>query len=166
MLYLLDADSIITGDKNAYPFGRFRIFWEWLAHMGSIGSVKIPAEQYEEVISGRGEIVDWLKLPETRTALLLQEEAIPRIVADVTLRGYGDLNEDEIEQVGRDPFLISYAVVDPNGRTVVSFETSAPSKQRANRKIPDVCRMFGVACVTLFEMVSALDFTTEWRPPD
>lgn len=164
MLYLFDADTLITGDRKAYPLGRFPIFWEWLRYQGTEDNVKIPLEQFEEVIAGRGDLVDWLRLEETRDALLFAEEADPARVAEITLNGYGNLNEDEIEQVGQDPFLISYAAADLGRRTVVTFEVSAPRKQRANRKIPDVCQTFGVPSCTLYDVIEALDFTTDWRP--
>jgi hypothetical protein len=165
LLYLLDADTVITGEKRAYPLHRFALFWDWLCHMGSEGNVKIPREQYDEIVAGRGPIVDWLKLEQVRNALVLSEEVDPAIVASVIERGYApDLNEEEVDAVGRDPFLIAYAVVDVDKRTVVSFETSAPTKQRANRKVPDVCATFRVPCCTLYDLINALDFTLDWRP--
>lgn len=129
MLYLLDADTLITGDRKAYPLARFPVFWLWLEHMGSAGRVKVPLEQYEEITVGKGPLVDWLKRVEIRDALLLKEEAVPAIVRDVTLRGYGDLNDTEIEEVGRDPFLVAYAVAPKGERTVVTFENSSPGKK-------------------------------------
>lgn len=164
MLYLLDADTLITGDRKYYPLLRFPIFWEWLCHQGREGRVKIPLEQYEEVTVGRGNLVDWLCLQDTKDALLLAEDADPVTVASVTQRGYGDLDENEIEIVGRDPFLISYAITDLGKRTVVTFEVSSPGKQRAKRKIPDVCHSLDVPCCPLFDMIHVLDFTTDWRP--
>lgn len=163
MLYLLDADTLITGDRRAYPIKRFPVFWDWLRHQGTIGNVKIPLEQYEEVVSGRGDIVEWLCMEESKAALVLAEELDPGLVADTITRGYGPLDENGVELVGRDPFLISYGRIEAGGRTVVSFEVSKPSKQGANRKVPDVCRGFGVPCCSLFDMIEALDFTTEWR---
>jgi len=163
VLYLLDADTLITGDRRAYPLRRFPIFWEWLLHQGREGNVKLSREQYEEVTAGRGELVDLLNEPDTRDALLLLEDIDPAVVADTTLNGYGNLDENEIEQVGRDPFLIAYGRADLGARTVVTFEVSKPGKQRANRKVPDVCRAFGVPCCNLFDMIGALDFTTDWR---
>jgi Domain of unknown function (DUF4411) len=97
--------------------------------------------------------------------LLFDEEADPALVAAVTANGYAsDLNDAELVALGRDPFLIAYAIAGASERYVVSFETSAPTKQRANRKVPDVCKDLGVECVTLFEMINQLDFTTDWRP--
>lgn len=163
MLYLLDADTLITGDRRAYPVRRFPVFWDWLRHQGELGSVKIPLEQWEEVTSGRGEIVDWLCAEEIRAALILAEEPNPALIADTTQSGYGALDENGIELIGRDPFLIAYARVERGQRTVVTFEISKPAKRGANRKVPDVCRDFGVPCCSLFDMIQALDFTTEWR---
>lgn len=48
-----------------------------------------------------------------------------------------DLNDSEIEEIGQEPFLI-YALDDVANFTVVTKEVSAPSKQRANRRVPDV----------------------------
>jgi hypothetical protein len=125
LLYLLDSDVLIRADSRYYPPKRFPIFWTWLLHMGVSGKVKVPREQYEEITSGRGGLVDWLKTEEVRQALLLTDEADPAIVADVTLSGYGPIDEVGLEKVGRDPFLISYALADRAGRTVVTLEVSA-----------------------------------------
>ena len=76
MIYLLDADSLIRANSTYYPLKRFQVFWEWLRHNGAAGLVKIPLEQYEEVVVGKGELVDWLKREETKAALLLNEEAL------------------------------------------------------------------------------------------
>jgi hypothetical protein len=97
--------------------------------------------------------------------LLLDEEADLILVADVLANGYApDLDEAELEVIGQDPFLIAYALADADNRYIVSFETSAPSKQRAKRKVPDVCAKFGVECGTLFDLIEALDFTSDWKP--
>jgi hypothetical protein len=165
VLYLLDADTLITADRRYYPMARFPVFWEWLRHNGAIGNVKIPREQYDEIVAGRGELVDWLRQRETADALLFAEESDPELVARVTGEGYAaDLDDSEIETIGRDPFLIAHALRDQADRCVVSFEVSAPAKQRANRKVPDVCHGLGVRCITLFELITDLDFTTNWRP--
>lgn len=164
MIYLLDADTLIRAENTFYRLNRVPQFWEWLRHQGNLGNVKIPTEQFEEVTVGRGDLVDWLNDDETKNALLLGEEADPALVATVTLDGYGDLDEAGIENVGRDPFLISYAYAAKETRCVVTFENSAPSKIGKNRKIPDVCNNLEITCCTLFELIEALDFRTDWKP--
>ena len=164
-MHLLDADTLITGDRKAYPLRRFPIFWEWLRFQGEIGIVKIPIEQYEEVVAGRGEIVDWLSVDEVKEALVLAEEADQALVSDTTYRGYGTLDEQGLEVVGRAPFLIAYGRAALGERTVVTFEVSSPSKVGKNRKVPDVCDDFGVPHCSLFDMIDVLDFTTDWVRP-
>jgi hypothetical protein len=163
-LYLLDSDVLIRADRQYYPPKRFPIFWTWLLHMGAAGRVKVPHEQYEEITSGRGGLVDWLKTEDVKQVLLLIEDADPALVAAVTLSGYGQLDEVGLERIGRDPFLISYACADKPRRVVVTLEVSAPRRLGPNRKIPDVCAQLGVTCCDLFEFINALDFTTAWTP--
>lgn len=166
MIYLLDADTLITSARVYYPRKRWLPFWEWLAFQGSSGKVKIPIEQYEEVTSGQktDDLVAWLKESEIKNSLALDESADPKAVRQVILQGYApDLTDVELEKIGRDPFLIAYALVDPQNRCVVSFENSAPSKTRANRKVPDVCAFLGIKCTKIFDVINDLDFTTDWK---
>lgn len=159
MLYLLDADTVIRADKPIYPPKRFPKFWEWLQQCGEEGTVKIPAEQYKEITDGTGFLVDWLNEEEVRAALKFAEEADPALVAQITSDGYApDLTDVELAKIGCDPFLVSYAFADTDNRRVVTFETSATSKQRANRKLPDVCTDFGVTPITLYDLIDELDF--------
>ena len=159
MLYLLDADTLITGDRLAYPIGQFRPFWEWLIAEGAAGRIKIPREQYDEIVVGTGDLVDWLKDSATREALLLDEEADMSMVGRVILEGYGGLDETGIEAVGRDPFLVSYALAAPGQRTVVTFEVSKPSRVGTRRKLPDVCTDLEVPCCNLYRLVRDLGFS-------
>ena len=100
---------------------------------------KIPVEIYEEVLAGaEDDITRWLR--ENRDTLLLDEDVDEGLVAVVTEMDYApDLSDEEVERVGRDPFLIAHALGDPAQRTVVTTEHSTPKKRRANRHIPDVC---------------------------
>jgi len=132
--------------------------------MGSKGPIKIPIEQYEEISRGKGPLVDWLVDSNRRSALLLDEEASVERVREVVSVGYGDLSDTELEQINKDAFLISYGLVVPRNRTVVTFENSKPGKIRANRKIPDVCKSLQIDCCTLYQMIDRLDFTTGWNP--
>jgi hypothetical protein len=76
-----------------------------------------------------------------------------------------DLNETEVEKIGRDPFLVAYGLVAPESRCVVTAEVSAPSKTRANVKVPDACDKMGVKWCGPFVLYRRLKFTTSWRPP-
>ena len=169
MLYLLDANVLITANNLYYPINRVPEFWSWLYHMGEQGNIKMPLEIYEEIREGRrdGErdlLFAWIQAAENRDALLLDEEAAVALGARVISEGYADdLTDEEVEQLGRDPFLIAYALAAPTTHCVVTTEVSRPSRTRQNRHVPDVCRTMGVQCCDPFALLRALDFSTGWN---
>jgi hypothetical protein len=106
----------------------------------------------------------WICAAEIEAALLLDEAVDVALVQHVVSTGYApDLRDDEVEKIGRDPFLIAYALADPVGRTVVTTEVSKPSAQRHNRKVPDVCQAVGAVSCGPFALNKALGFRTGWR---
>jgi hypothetical protein len=164
MLYLLDANVLIDANRDYYPLDRVPEFWEWIAFQGSKGRVKLPIEIYEEVRAGTDGLASWIRDARVREALLLDAEADPALVSRATANGYApDLTESEIVKVGRDPFLISYALRDPSRHCIVTTETSKPRKTRANRHLPDAAGSLGVDTRNTFELTRELDFTTGWR---
>lgn len=169
MLYLLDANVLITAHTLYYGIESVPEFWSWLAHQGDAGSLKIPLENFEEVKDGstdeeRDLLYAWVTEADNKKAVLLDEKVDQTLVAQVISEGYApDLTEDEILQLGRDPFLIAYALSDPTHRCVVTTEASKPTKQRQNRRIPDVCTTLGIRCCDTFAMTKALGFKTGWK---
>jgi len=55
MLYLLDANVLITANNLYYPIDQVPEFWSWLHHQATAGQVKVPLEVMEEVKAGRRE---------------------------------------------------------------------------------------------------------------
>ena len=49
VLYLLDANVLITAHRDYYAVARVPEFWHWLQHQAAAGRVKVPAEILEEV---------------------------------------------------------------------------------------------------------------------
>jgi hypothetical protein len=95
----------------------------------------------------------------------LNELADPALVQQAIDQGYApDLTDDELEEIGRDPFLVAYGLVDTANRCVVTTEVSKPSKTRQNRKLPDVCVSMGVNCCNTFALTKKLGFKTGWKP--
>jgi len=166
MLFLLDANVLIDANRDYYSIDSVPEFWDWLAYHGEQGNVKIPVEIYEELTNGDDELADWAKKPDTKTALLLGEDVEIEIVQRVIREGYADdLTDIEVAQLGRDPFFIAYALneIPDIQRCIVTTESSKPSRNRANRHIPDVCRTFGIPCCNSFEFFKSLKFSTSWR---
>ena len=166
MLYLFDANVLITASNTYYPIDQIPEYWEWLFFQGSAGNIKLPLEIMEEILAGKkydDPLLAWIKDAANRKALLLDENIDPDLVNAVVESGYADdLTDDEIEEVGRDPFLIAYGLSGAD-RCVVTTEVSAPSKKRQNRRIPDVCAQFGLECCTPFKVNRELGFKTGWK---
>jgi hypothetical protein len=165
MLYLLDANVLITAHNTYYDIEGVPEFWQWLRHQGENGNVKMPLETVEEVLGGRDDdpLCLWMKDEANKAALLFAEEVDQLLVQRVVREGYApDLSDDEIENIGRDPFLVAYCLVRAE-RCVVTTEVSAPTKTRQNRRLPDVCTHFGVRCIDPFKLNKELGFKTGWK---
>jgi hypothetical protein len=164
VLYLLDANTLIDANRDYYGIGQVDEYWEWLVHFGEQGRIKIPLEIYEELKSGSDAVAAWAKDEKTEAALVLSEEVDIDLVRRVTEQGYAsDLTDIEIEEIGRDPFLIAYALSEPANRVIVTTERSKPKAQRKNRKVPDVCAQFGIRSCNAFTFGRELGFCTDWR---
>ncbi|MFN4204159.1 MAG: DUF4411 family protein [Tabrizicola sp.] len=158
MLYLLDANTLIRANADYYPIDRIPHFWQWLIDRGNAGLVKVPNEIADEVTAGRDEVSDWLKEETAKNALRLAERVDLAALRHVVGTGYApDLDDTELQKIGKDPFLVAYAL-GKSDRLVVTKEQSRPSKQRANRKVPDVCDVCGVRWLTDFAFYRAADF--------
>jgi hypothetical protein len=162
VLYLLDANVLIRAHEDYYAIDRVPQFWEWLLVKAAADVVKLPFEIHGELaVSTKGRLKDWVTQPEVSKSLILNAQIDPTHLNRVVIEGYApNLNDSEIEKIGRDPFLIGYGLSLGAEVTVVTKEVSAPSKQRANRKVPDVCKSMGVRCVNDFEFYREMDFRT------
>ena len=170
MLYLLDANTLIDAKRDYYAIDRVPEFWTWLIFQGQNGNVKIPVEVYEEFSDTKDKdgkkdaLAEWADQIDVKNALLFGEEAEQDLVARITYGGYvANPTDDELEKIGRDPFLLSYALMNPENRCIVTTESSKPSRRGANRHVPDVCDDFGIRCINSFEMIREMNFSTGWN---
>jgi hypothetical protein len=145
-------------------------FWDWLIHHATAGTVKMPLEIFEEVAGGGAARTGDLLLPHLRQApikrsLILDEEPHPDLVTAVLTNAYGGPvpTEVDLEEMGQDPFLVAYALVDPRQRCVVTCEVSKPGKIGPRRKVPDACTDNGIRSITPFEFFRELNFAVDWR---
>ena len=165
-MYLLDANVLIRANADYYPVEAVPEFWEWLLHHAEQGAVKVPQEILEEIEGGDADkdpLVAFLKPPAVRKVLRLQEDPNPDLLAHVLEVAYAKPDEVALEEIGRDPFLIAYAMTDTANRVVVSAEVSKPTAKGKKRKVPDACADMGVQCLGQFAFPKALGFTTAWK---
>jgi hypothetical protein len=53
VLFLFDANVLITASNNYYPIDQVPEFWEWLHHQASAANIKMPLEIMEEILAGK-----------------------------------------------------------------------------------------------------------------
>lgn len=160
MLYLLDANVLIRAHEDYYAIDRVPQFWAWLRTLAEDGHVKMPFEIHNEIAISNGPLKDFVCSVELKKALILDEEVNSDLVETVLSKGYGEnLTDSELEKVGQDPFLIAYGLSDAS-RIIVTKEVSRPSKQRGNRKVPDVCNDLSVQWMKDFDFFRVMDFKT------
>ena len=158
MLYLLDANVLIRAHGDYYPIDRVPPFWEWLVSEGNNGHAKIPFEIYDEIANGNDLLAQWVKEKDTRDALVLDEEVDGDAFNRVLDEAYApDLTDTEMEEAGRDPFLIAYALMGED-RCIVTKEVSKPSKTRGRRKVPDACNILDVPWMNDFRFYQERNF--------
>lgn len=170
MLYLLDANTLIHAKRDYYQRNRVPEFWSWLAFCGQQNKVKIPKEIYKEfhdTADGNGEkdeLAAWADQEHIKQALIFDEELNHTHLLTILQTGYvAQPTESDLETVGQDPFLISYALSDLSSRCIVTAEVSKPSRKGANRHVPDVCNDFKIQWCSLFGLINNLDFSTNWE---
>ncbi|MCY4288703.1 MAG: DUF4411 family protein [Aestuariivita sp.] len=124
----------------SYPLDLLPKYWEWLLSYAENNAIKVPLEIYEEIEDKKTDLLSgWIKQTDVKKVLQLREEAEPDNLKMVRATYGENLSEVELETIGADLFLISYAVGNPN-RVIVTNEISRSRRIRANRTIPDICR--------------------------
>lgn len=158
-LYLLDANVLIRAHEDYYPVDRIPPFWAWLLDQAHANVIKIPRVIFDKVTPPPGPFAAWLNQKDVREALILNENIPVGVLRHVIDVGYApDLTDVEIDEIGKDPFLIASALSGTD-RVVVTVEVSKPSKKRQNRKVPDVCQTFGIRSINPFELYRLLKFS-------
>lgn len=163
MLYLIDTSTLITSARMHYEFLRVPEYWSWLVYMASKDNVKITKECYQEIMQGSEDdhLRKWVH--ENQAILRYNLEADFSAVKEVVTKGYAqDLTETELGTIDNDARLIAYAY-QRTDITIVTNEVSKSTKTRANRRIPDVCKIFSINCCNQYQMNKDLDFKTNWK---
>ena len=68
-----------------------------------------------------------------------------------------DLTDTELVEAARDPFLLTYALMDDE-RCIVTKEVSKSTQVRGRRRVPDACNILRIPWMTDFGFYQARDF--------
>ena len=171
MLYLLDTSVLIDAKNKYYPLDRIPQFWNWIVHQSSAGNIKLPPQVIGEILGPDNsdeepadDLADWVI--SNRTTLEWTDELSLELLTRTYSQGYEIVPEDltTVDPLSEpaDPFLIAYALENPERRRVVTMENlqsvGSTLPKPANRRIPLVCGLLGVECINTFKLIRELDF--------
>ena len=145
--YIIDTCSLTTLQR-VYPVDVFPGAWalmDKLADAGVVGSIE---EVFEELKSQDDGLSKWAK--QHKTMFLPLDENI-QIHASKILSTHTNLIDLKKRKSGADPFVIAAAIT--TSSAVVTEEKPSGGPQKV--KIPDVCKAYGIQCVTLLAMLRA-----------
>ena len=158
MVFLLDANVLIFAEKQCCSIDKVERYRQWIVCNADQRRIFLPLQIILEISKGSDDLKRWINQRHIRNRLEFRKEVSQDCVGKVLLEGYGEnLSEREINRIGADAHLITYAIEEDEA-VIVTRETSKPARQRANRKILDVCAEFGVSCIDDSELYRRLDF--------
>lgn len=156
--YLLDADTFMTAHRSYYRFSFCPAYWNGLLEHYGNGTVSSIVPVRNELLKGKDALSAWVKDDVPRdffheTTDQKVTTTYSTILKWVASRGHLQPAVPAKFANGADGWLVAYAKV--YGMVICSYEVSSP-ESRANIKLPDVAKQFGVTCLKPQEMLKHL----------
>lgn len=117
-----------------------------LDHLADSGVLLSTEDVFEELKVQDDEVLRWAR-SHGEIFLALDEET--QTEARNILATHANLIDLKTRRSGADPFVIASAIT--NGCAVVTEERPSGGPHRS--KIPDVCRVYGIDCIPVLEML-------------
>lgn len=149
MIYSIDTSAWLDGWARDYPPDVFPSLWDKLAECVATGALKCSEEVYVELEKKDDGIHDWLKA--RKEVVVPITEDVQAIVAEL-LSEYPRLVDTHKNRSQADPFVI--ATAESLGAVVVTGEKARGKLDTP--KIPDVCEVRQIRCITFLEMLREL----------
>ena len=152
----MDSNVFEEGRKGAYAFDLAPRFWKLIDELIESGQIASSLLAFRELRDSIGEMAEWASIHRDSGLFIEPDDAVQEsygnIVAYVVSR-YPDNQTRRRFLSGVDPWLIAHAV--SYGGKVVSLEEEV-REDSAKVKIPNVCKRFGIDCITTYEMLREL----------
>jgi len=153
MIYCVDTSGWLDGWQRYYPRDVFPTLWTKIEEHVNQGDLISSEEVYREIKKKDDDLHKWIhKIQAQKSMLVATEERIQLRVGSL-LGTYPRLVDTLKNRSQADPFVIATAM--ERQAVVVTGEKGGTTKLR----IPDVCKVEGVRCITFLDMIRELKFT-------
>jgi hypothetical protein len=158
-LYVLDSDVFMTAARSYYAFDLVPAFWEALVREARNGRLLSIDRVKDEIGRGQDTLRKWANndfhpwFASTSHAAVIEEYRSMMRWASTHSHFTDAAKAEFADATNADPWVVAYAKA--TNSTVVTNE-KYDSNIRRKIKIPNVCQVFGVHYVDLFQMLRAL----------
>ena len=139
--YVIDTNALIDLWRRRYPRDVFPSLWQEIESLIASGSLIAPLEVLAELERQRDELYVWAK----RQTLFVDLDGDQIEQMRGILKRFPKLIDERKTTPDADPFVVALAL--SRGWKVISSETADGS----GRKIPDVCKSFGIQPLSLLD---------------
>ena len=152
MPYCVDTSGWLDGWQRNYPPDVFPTLWTKVEEVVAGGEVFSSEEVYVELQKKDDEIHDWIQARKEMLVPLTEEI---QTLASHLLLEFPRLVDTLRNRSKADPFVIATAI--DRKATVVTGEPVTGNMNKP--RIPDVCNVKGVRCITFLQMIRELKLT-------
>ena len=149
-----DSNVFMQAKNLYYAFDIAPGFWRGVSECAKSGSIKSPMMVYNEIAKGGDELTAWAK---TVTLFVdpskKVQETFSKIAEYVVHNGAFHPAQAALFLKGADAWVISSAIAE-NGVVVTHEKLVGADSTKV--KIPNVCKHFGVDCVSCYDMIRKL----------
>lgn len=152
MIYCIDTSAWLDGWARDYPPEVFPSLWEKLAESIEAGVLRCSEEVYVEIEKKDDGLHDWLRARKATVVVPIDREIQASVLE--LLAAYPRLVDTHRNRSQADPFVI--ATAERLGKDTVVVTGEKPRGKLDTPKIPDVCGVRGLRCITLLDMLREL----------
>jgi hypothetical protein len=165
MVYIIDANILITAHRTTHPLDIHLTFWDKLKDVLNNSSITSIDKVKDEIYHFEDDLCSWCKQHLHKSFWKDSSISIPEyseIQNWASNEGYkpGAIREFA-DLKNADPFLVSYALNQINKGidiTIVSLEVSAPDSKKSI-KLPDVCAEFNIPYINNNDLYRQLNIS-------
>jgi hypothetical protein len=152
MLYSVDTSGWLDGWQRHYPPDVFPSLWSKIDSRITAGEIISSEEVYLELKRKDDELHDWIQ---ARKQMLVPLDEAVQLQAAALLHEFPRLVDTLRGRSKADPFVIATAL--ERGAVVVTGEPLTGKLDRP--RIPDVCQVKNLRCITFLQMIRELKLT-------
>ena len=153
--YCFDANVLIQAKNGPYGFDIASTFWELIDQKFEERIISTSSLVYKELAGGDDELAKWIRERKDNGSFIEPDKDVQNTlsaIADYVNENYPQ-HEAAAFLSGADPWVIALA---KTMSTVVVTQEKLVGSESRKVKIPNICKVFGVAYIDMYQMLREL----------